>query len=384
MTDTRSFQDIRGDLIYGDSLLDETEDEITAEGSTEESEVSESASEEQPEGESKSEVEDKPGAGDTDGSAEGESETHDSDESEEKGGDTDGESTDGESEEGSEPTIELDGEQVPLSEVRRWKAEGLMQADYTRKTQETAAERKAAQQLVSDRDALLTEVLDDVAMSSFVKAHPKVLKNLMADPKNTRAILGNAEEVQRLWDDYELLLDRPHLADRVFGGEQVDQQAVENERLAENIGMIANALDAKVDEVAADFEGVDADQVRDYVLSLGKVPTKEGADVNELVDGFTRLYNLMFLHDEESGQTSLDDTLIRNHFDLLSRSAAVSNATADAEADEHNRQVDEQLKDPSSAPSTSGSSKDAPGPTPEPIDDGLTLQQRMSRLRGID
>ena len=378
--DERSFNDIVGDLRYGDSLLVTEEDETTAEGSTEESET-ESTSGEQPSGESNSETEAKPD-GET---VSDETDTHESDESEEKGGETEDESKESSAEGDDEPVIELDGEMVPLSEVRRWKSEGLMQADYTRKTQEVAAERKSVEAQLAERESLMDDIFADQAMSSFVKAHPKVMKNLLADPENTRAVLGNAEEVQRLWDDYELLLDRPHLADKVFGqGEAADTSALEQERYVENIGMIANALDSKVSELASEYEGVDDDVVRDYVLSLGGVPTGEGADPAEVGAGFEKLFNLMFLHDSDSGQTSLDETLIRNHFELLSRSQSVAKSTADAEADEHNRQVDEQLNDQSSAPSTGGGSKDGPGPDPEPLQDDLSIGQRIARLRGID
>ena len=42
----------------------------------------------------------------------------------------------------SEPSFEIDGEKVSLSTLKEWKANGLRQSDYTRKTQELAQQRK--------------------------------------------------------------------------------------------------------------------------------------------------------------------------------------------------------------------------------------------------
>ena len=46
---------------------------------------------------------------------------------------------------------EIDGEEVSSDQLKEWKSNGLMQADYTRKTQELAASRK---DLESEREAL--------------------------------------------------------------------------------------------------------------------------------------------------------------------------------------------------------------------------------------
>lgn len=48
--------------------------------------------------------------------------------------------------EADDPVIEIDGEQVPLSQVKAWKAGNMMQADYTRKTQEVASRAREVQQ----------------------------------------------------------------------------------------------------------------------------------------------------------------------------------------------------------------------------------------------
>ena len=46
--------------------------------------------------------------------------------------------------------IDLDGEEVSLDQVKEWKSQGLMQADYTRKTQELSEQRTALEADVAE------------------------------------------------------------------------------------------------------------------------------------------------------------------------------------------------------------------------------------------
>lgn len=86
-----------------------------------------------------------------------------------------------------DPLFDIDGEQLPLSEVR---ARMMRQADYTKKTQELAEQRKVYQEAQFDKNQLRTEALQGI----------EVLKQQMAI------------EFQQLempnWD--ELLRDDPH------------------------------------------------------------------------------------------------------------------------------------------------------------------------------
>lgn len=54
--------------------------------------------------------------------------------------------------------IDLDGEEVSLDQVKDWKANGLMQADYTRKTQALADDRKSLETDTSNLSTALEEV----------------------------------------------------------------------------------------------------------------------------------------------------------------------------------------------------------------------------------
>lgn len=54
--------------------------------------------------------------------------------------------------------IDLDGEEVSLDQIKEWKSNGLMQADYTRKTQTLADDRK----LLETDTSLLSTALEEV------------------------------------------------------------------------------------------------------------------------------------------------------------------------------------------------------------------------------
>jgi hypothetical protein len=318
-----------------------------AEESTPEPDKPEEESKDEPEEEPAKEAEPEPESGEAEGSEEGADDEDKSDEPEDEG---DGATL-----------IELDGEKVTLEQIREWKNDGLRHADYTRKRQ---ADAKRAEQL-DDRDKLVAEIVSDDSMQEFVKAHPGVLPALLADPENTRALLGNADEIQRLWDDYALIADNPSLAER-FARKEPDAEAeLVAQRTAENVQAVANALDQVVDSIAErpEFDGVDADEVKDYVLKLGRVPTGEDVDPNEVVDAFGRLYNLMFVQDEDG--IDIDTTLIEGQFSLLKGKLDAQAAADAAAAEEHNREVDEQLKD---APPPATPEGDAPAPAVEEID----------------
>lgn len=59
--------------------------------------------------------------------------------------------------------LELDGEEVDLNDVRKWRDGGLMQADYTRKTQELAEERKGVKTQAEENAKLQTTLSDSLA-----------------------------------------------------------------------------------------------------------------------------------------------------------------------------------------------------------------------------
>jgi hypothetical protein len=368
-----SFRDIMYALTSGDDLPDE-EAESTTDATPSGEAPKESFSSEDKSAVESQEADSKEHSGEEPGDqAEGESKAP---EGEDQGGDADKQDTTSKSDdEGGSQTIMIDGEEVTLEDIREWKKGTLRQADYTRKTQEAATVRKQAEA----KEALVAEIVADEAMSQFIAAHPKALMGLLADPENTRAILGNAEEVQALWDDYELIADNPRLAQRFHGKAEDAESELALQREADNILAMANHLDATVDEIAKGFDGVDADEVRSYVLSVGRVPTGEDADPDEVRAAFGRLFSLFYVQDAESGNYDLNDTLIRSRFEQLAASRQTAAATQNKQASAHNAEVDAKLKD-TAPPATAGG--DAPAPTRKAPEEANSLDSVIHDLLG--
>ena len=258
--------------------------------------------------------------------------------------------------------------------MREWRKDGLRQADYTRKTQEVSETRKQYEANLK----LTEEIVADDAMGSFISAHPAVLPKLLADPENTRAILGDAEEIQALWDDYELISNNPRLAERFHGKDEGAEEALANKREAENIQAIATYLDQRVGDIAKEYEGVDADKVREYVLNLGRVPVGDNVDPAEVKDAFGRLFSLMFVQDE-SGSYDLDETLIRSRYEQLASAHKAAASSSSSEADEHNKSVDAKLAD-SAPPASKGGS--GAGPERESLPKADSLNSVIHDLMG--
>jgi hypothetical protein len=362
--------EILDNIRYGDDSPSEEAEETTAEGSAAGDPEPESTPEpEQPESESAEATEDEPA---TEAEVEPESTEAASEEEEAEPQDT----TEEPETEESATLIDLDGEQVTLDQIREWRRDGLRQSDYTRKRQEEAARVKAAE----DRDALLAEVVADESMQQFIGAHPEVLPKLLRDPENTRALLGKPTEVQALWDDYALIADNPRLAERFNSDDPQATEALEHQRTADNVMAVANALDAEVDRIAAQYEGVDADAVKDYVMKLGRVPMEADADPNAVVDAFGRLYTLFFVEDNDG--IGIDGTLIQNHFESLKSSLSADAAEAAAQAEDHNAQVDAQLKDTPAAPATPAG--DAPAPVIEELGEAKDVNEVIHGLLGYN
>jgi len=75
-----------------------------------------------------------------------------------------------------EQTVEIDGEQVPLSEVKKWKAGNMRTDDYTRKTQELAEEKR---RLARGQRTLKSSITTDkVANDPAAKQALEALKSL--------------------------------------------------------------------------------------------------------------------------------------------------------------------------------------------------------------
>jgi hypothetical protein len=365
--DTKDFAELLDEIRFGE---DEIEDGESSPDKSEEKTNPEGPSDTAESDEDKPDVESDPEeASEPASEAEAESETAEAGKTEEDKSDKPDE---------IEPAkFEIDGETYTLDEIREWKNSGLRQSDYTRKAQSLAEERKQSEERIESRDALLADVLADESMKEFIRARPEVLPILLSDPDNTRQVLGKPDEVQALWDDYELVADNPRLAAR-FAKEEPDAElALQHQRVADNVAAVANALDNAVDELAAKYEGVDPDDVKDYVLKLGRVPMHEGADPQEVVTAFGRLYNLFFVEDGDG--LKLDPTIIQTQYENLSRVATSALSEERAKQDEHNAEVDAQLKDtpPPAVPHGSG-----PGPAKDKEREYTDVNEVIRDLQG--
>ena len=135
-----------------------------------------------------------------------------------------------------------------------------------------------------------------------------------------------------------------------------------------------------MDAYAARFSGVDADDVKDYVLQLGGMPTGDNVDPAEVGRAFERLFGLFFVQEGES--LRVDDRLIQARFEELQKYAEAAEATSAASADEHNKAVDEALKDKSPPATPAGKS---PGPTPpDELEDAEDLNEVIHGLLGYN
>lgn len=71
---------------------------------------------------------------------------------------------------------DLDGEEVSLADLRKWKSEGLMQSDYTKKTQALASERKTVEQerlAIAEKTTLLSDLekgIEQLVMGDLTEA----------------------------------------------------------------------------------------------------------------------------------------------------------------------------------------------------------------------
>jgi hypothetical protein len=257
--------------------------------------------------------------------------------------------------------IEIDGKEYTLEEVREMRDNGLRQSDYTRKAQEAAKIRKAAE----ERDALVAQIVADEAMKQMVAAHPEMLPHLLRDPENTKALLGHPEQVQALWDDYEVIATNPRLAERFTKQDPAAEDALAEARYIENINAVAMALDGAVDQMAKDFAGVDPDEVKSYILSLGGMPDVENPDKRDVAKAFERMFSLFFVQDGDA--VRLEDRLIKARFKELHANVEAAKTAKESDAAAHNAEVDTKLKD--DAPRTTPEGK-APAPAPVSIDDG--------------
>jgi hypothetical protein len=370
-----SFQDAIDDISHGELVgLDEDETTKAEDSAAEDAREGESVTDaEQPEAQSDEDSEDSPPQQDEDDTEAGQDEESEP----EEGDEAEDADTSDESDDEGDQTFEIDGETYTRAQLLEWRDNGLRQADYTRKTQNLAAEREKVESTVG----LADEIAKDPAMKEFVRAHPEVMPKLLRDPKNTRAILGNADEVQKLWDRYELVQNDPELAERLVAGRTTDEDEAEAALAmrVENAGLIANHLDEVGKQIASEFEGVEWDDLGPQILQMARFPENPKAAPMETLEALERMYHIAFKTDAE-GNSYADPEFLRAQFKQAQASASRKKTKADSEADKHNAAVDEALKE-DAPPATKGGTP--PAPEAERLSEA-SFDEIMAELQGYD
>lgn len=365
MADTpkeESFLDIVTDIGHGPSLMTDDEDQDGSETpSGEESPAEDKATEilededrQEPEGE---EPEDREVEDDGD---------EDDDEAQTEGDD---EASEDEDDEDSSETVIVDGKEIPIDQVREWRDGAMRQADYTRKTQELAEERRRLEGVTKARDELISDIVSSQPMNEFLGAHPEVLEHLLQDPEATRELIKNPQKIKSFWEDYELILERPHLAGKLAGEEREDaQEEVSEELQAERTWKatldVMAGLKGAVEQVGQEYKGVDTEQVEDWLLRLGGLDpdNAQEATPQQIVGAAQTLYQTLFRQTRNG--LMIDPTLIRDRFEIYKGRTTKKKDEEKKAAEEHNRKVDEALE--SQAEKSPPVSKGGKAPTASP------------------
>lgn len=245
-----------------------------------------------------------------------------------------------------EATIEIAGKRYTLTEAEKLLQSGEryteLQGEFTRRTQEQARQRQVAE----DRDKLLEEMEAHEGIQDLVSRHPKVLRHLLSDPASTRALMGNAKELEAFVSDYELLSQSPSLAKRFAAGPQTPEarQQLEVEKTKNFMvyvgGSVDNAIDHVLKETGNKVPKLDVENYLRDLVGLDEKNTDPAASVR----AFNRLHSLMFVPAQSGQGEEVDVTLLRKYVESRSAVNTSVNATKENKADAHNRRVDQALK----------------------------------------
>jgi hypothetical protein len=253
----------------------------------------------------------------------------------------------------AEPTIEIDGEQVPLSEIRKWREQGMMREDYSRKTAEISEMRKKALESRKQVATLAKDLSEDPAFQKFLSARPEALAHLMANPEATRQMLGKPQAVKEFWIDYDTVRKNPRLAARLASDDPKDVEEADKElrmqQENEDAAQIVNTLEGFIvqaqEKFYPDLGNEAAEHVIAYVAEMAQVPQEPTR--NDVIEGTKRLFNL-FYRKQEDGSYTIDPSLIGAEFErvkLAKEQGQLEEPEPDKIAEEHNARVDQQLKD---------------------------------------
>lgn len=254
-----------------------------------------------------------------------------------------------------------DGTPITLAELRQG---NLRQDDYTRKTQQLSQQNQQVQQFVDQGVGLVKKLMANETAQGFLAEHPEALDILLNNPAQTEQLLANPEGLEQFWQQYDLIAQDPNLAQALVDRSQNQQAVQQLDRMtrAQAVSRLGRDVAAQIEAVGSEFEGVDGNQVADYVLSLvGLTPEHMAQAVQNPVlveNQFAQLYGLFVRRDPQTGQEYMDTSVIRDRYTLLKQQVDKTAAEVAAKAATHNEAVGEKLTDENVPASPAGG---APG-----------------------
>lgn len=272
-----------------------------------------------------------------------------------------------------------DGTPVTVGEVQQGY---LRQSDYTRKTQQIAQQAQQVQMLVQRGTQLVEGLFRSEIARGFLEEHPDALNVLLNNPDQTEALLQQPEAFQKFWEQYDLIQQDPNLAQALVDRQQSQQavQQLEMMQRAQAVSRLGRDVAAQIEAVGQEFEGVDGNQVANYVLSLVGLTPQHMAQAMQnplLVEQqMSQLYGLLVRRDPATGQEYIDTSVIKDRYSLLKAQTDAKAAKAAAEAKKHNEAVSGKMGEDDLPPSPDG---DAPG-TGQPDKDWEAFKARGGTL----
>lgn len=238
-----------------------------------------------------------------------------------------------------------------------------LQGEFTRRNQDAAKQREA----VEDRNRLLVEMEKHEGVQDLVSRHPKVIRYLLSDPASTRALMGDAKQLESFVNDYGVLEQNPSLAERFAAGPQSPetQRELGVQRAQNFMDYVGGSVDNAIAYVLKGADGsVTREDVEGYLKEL--VSLDPSGDPAQGLRSFHKLHSLMFVPAASGNGEEVDVSLLQKFVSSRRATQATSTGIKNNKADAHNQRVDQALKagketrPPVLAGSSPGATQDQP------------------------
>jgi hypothetical protein len=245
-------------------------------------------------------------------------------------------------------TVEDLADDAKRSEFKKELREGYLRtADYTNKTKEVAEERRRVEQdaehvrrahaELERRGAVLADLVavEDMAKLIGQFGNTKLgaqtlIQRLTSNPDQARAIAASPEALEKLWDQMEFVKNNPAHAAQLAEAEEArlrnaqTEEEIQRFHEGQALRYTAVALGQTIEQMAAEYEGVDSDEVEEIVLAMGGLKPEMLADVDnqpesvqrQVIEGLRTLARV-FLYKDESGSGAIRPDVIRQTYSRL-------------------------------------------------------------------